>query len=141
MFQGSRPGRHLILNNICVKGVSIVQKKSKGKKVLFHGIFFYLAPEANDYESLTEIGFSRISSKLTAVQTHQFQEQSWGCKAKGLLKTTTKHLRKETEYNLWKENEYNIELQKEVYQESRIVLVLVYCRDPSNRLARGGAIY
>ena len=41
------------------------------------GIFLYLAPEANDYDSLAGIGFSRFSSKLTAFQTHQFLMQSF----------------------------------------------------------------
>jgi len=67
----------MILNNIFVKGASIVQSFFQMKNRSFRGIFFYLAHEANDYDSLTEMGFSRISSKLTAFHTHQFQEQSF----------------------------------------------------------------
>ena len=47
------------------------------KNTFAHGIFLYLAPKANDYDSFADLGFSRFSSKLTAFQTHHFLMQSF----------------------------------------------------------------
>ena len=48
----------MILNNGIVFGFSIVKSFFHWKNA--HGISLYLAPEANDYDSLADIAFSRL---------------------------------------------------------------------------------